>query len=83
MSSSPDPVTAVADLVRTVLEPISLELAERYTTKFVENERAISAEMRKYPEHDSAKIEALKQDNVDILVKVKMEYERNRAQKKQ
>lgn len=77
--SSPDPVTAIADLFRVILEPIGKEVAERYTTKYVENGRKLSEEMRKYPNHDSAKVEALRQDQIDIFVKVKMEVERARS----
>ncbi len=78
-TGSPDPVTAIADLLRAILEPISKELAERYTTRFTENKRKISAEMRKYPNHDASTVEALKQDQVDIFVKVRQELERAKA----
>lgn len=81
--STPNVVTAIADLIRSILTPIDRELAERYTTKYTENRRDISEEMRKYPDHDSAKVEALMQDQVDILIKVRMEHERAQAPKPQ
>lgn len=70
-----DPVTAVANLITAILEPISKELSTRYTRKYTENMRAISEEIRHYPNHDAAKIEALKQDQVDIISSVRLEFE--------
>jgi hypothetical protein len=82
VSVSPDPVTAIADLLRVVLEPLGKELENRYTTKYTENARDLSEEMRKYPNQDSAKCEALMQDQVDIFVKVKQEIQNARASTK-
>lgn len=74
-----DPVTAVANLLTTVMEPINRELGQRYSVEYANNVTEEGKELAKYPEHDSAKIESLRKRRAAIVNLVNLEVLNARA----